>query len=131
MQGRVRADTPIGDQRRKVPHHTYRPRNQVNFFIPLKTKAKVTTAITATLMYENNTRGEFASVILSDNIEGIWQLPAITAAHQFVSNTGTTAPHNPEENGLAERILSDNYERGQRSADHCTYEALLLGDGCC
>lgn len=78
--------------------------SRFTFVIALKTKAEVTQAIKAALMDVRNTRGDVPRVIHSDNAKEYLAVASVAAAHQFGVTTRTTAPYNPEENGVAERI---------------------------
>lgn len=78
--------------------------SRFTFVIPLTSRAYVTQAIIAALVYTKHNTGQVPSIIYSDNAKEYLSAASIDAARSMGTATRTTIPYNPEENGIAERI---------------------------
>lgn len=94
------------------------------FVIPIQRKAHVLQAVTAALAYSKKIRGDVPAIIHSDNAKEYVAHATIEAARQFGTTTSTTVPHNPEENGLAERL-----NRTIMDGVRCVLTAADMADG--
>lgn len=78
--------------------------SRFTFVIPIKTRAHVPQAVMAALTYAKNANGQVPSLIHSDNAKEYLSNATQEAARSMGTNTRTTIPYNPEENGIAERV---------------------------